>query len=146
MHFPCSDEKQHRKQHKFQITFWLQLKQTSSWVTNSKLRVAASLNVTLCECSLNSTLQYKQEQTHRCFWHENRMQAGLWLEMHFVCVIQNGLETVPVLNYKWGRKENKNIFHCKWEVIVNFNVLVTTAGNKWQLFMLTVTLDNQRYL
>lgn len=37
------------------------------------------------------------------------MQAGFRLEMHLVGVIQNGLETVPVLNCKHGIEENKDI-------------------------------------
>lgn len=42
--------------------------------------------------------------THRCLWHEDRMQTGFRLEVHLVRMIQYGLETVPVLN--WKQQEN----------------------------------------
>lgn len=38
--------------------------------------------------------------THRCLRHEDGMQAGFRLEVHLVGMIQYGLETVPVLNWK----------------------------------------------
>lgn len=44
--------------------------------------------------------------THWCFWHEHWMQTWFRLEVHLVGVIQNSLETVPVLNCERSRQNH----------------------------------------
>lgn len=80
-------------------------------------------------------LQLRKVQTHRCFWHEHWMQAWFRLEMHLVGLIQNGLETIPVLNYKkkGGKREKSRAGYVShyW----SFTIIQKTTEDKHMIVL-----------
>lgn len=71
------------------------------------------------------------------------MQAGFRLEVHLVGVIQNGLETVPVLNCKSGQRREEGLVRA--QISAEFKFKYCTGENKGVTFVCSVLVVEGPY-